>query len=238
MIFKIPPMMNCNHALTTASYHFLCDVEDPAGALAEVECGQRVPTNGDPSPVSFLSAPLLRAGNALMYHARTASHFTDFLNELSDNLKKSMARRICGERVYWEYFGVKHLHPSAFKLLPVIRVGNFDQIQIDELDFKILRAFEGDLGSNITNIARQLGGKTSTINYRLENLRKMGIIKRAVYWINPVISGMNCFRLHLVFRSLTKSIETVTIVPTLDLVKVQHFPVQFDLNSTSKTTDE
>ena len=41
---KFLPTMNSNHALTTASYHFLCDVEDPAGALAEVEYGRRVPT--------------------------------------------------------------------------------------------------------------------------------------------------------------------------------------------------
>ena len=55
---KYLPTMNSNHSLTTASYHFLCDVEDPAGALAEGEYGRRVPTKAAFLLFCSLDAPI------------------------------------------------------------------------------------------------------------------------------------------------------------------------------------
>ena len=212
------------------------------------------------------------------YFAKTAHDFTDFLHELSKNLGNTPAQRLCSERVYWEYSGVKHLCPTIPPLQPV-RMGDQGRIELDALDFKILLAFGGPEGNRTIRIAQQVGIPNTTVAYRLEKLREKNIIKRTVYWINPATSGAICFRLHIVFRHLTKAsetqlleycrghpnvltcirliggwdfdlrveapnaervgalayeirsrfsevIESVSIIPVLDFVKVDHFPIR------------
>lgn len=140
------------------------------------------------------------------YFAKTTQDFTEFLHELSGNVGNTMARRVCGERVYWEYSGVKHLCSTPPPARPV-RMGDQAAIQIDQLDFKILLAFSTPEGNRISSIAQKVGTASTTVAYRLDRLRDKQIIRNSVYWINPAATGASCFRLHIVFRSLTRSTE-------------------------------
>ncbi|MCB0334956.1 MAG: AsnC family transcriptional regulator [Bdellovibrionales bacterium] len=142
------------------------------------------------------------------YHT-SGQEYAHFLGELSEQMGSNITRRATLERVEWAYFGVKHISPDSTKYEEThinCPPGN-EIVDLDEIDYKVLRSYQKEDSDRITTIAREAGIPANTAAYRLERLKEKGVILKPHYWINPKVTGVNEFRLHVSLCSITTELN-------------------------------
>jgi len=78
---------------------------------------------------------------------------------------------------------------------------------IDIKNRKILYELDRNSRSSSSQIGKKVGLNKSVVEYRINRLKKRGIIFRFVTVINPFKLGYNCFRIYLKFKHTSPEIE-------------------------------
>ncbi len=101
------------------------------------------------------------------------------------------------------YYAPSYLLPNDLareKRENITLVGRGKRVEVDELDFKILKIISLNARMPITEISKKLNYSTRTINYKLKNLKKSGIIKGFRTVIDVSKLGFSIFRVNIFLR--------------------------------------
>jgi DNA-binding Lrp family transcriptional regulator len=80
-------------------------------------------------------------------------------------------------------------------------------VEIDELDHRILRLLSSTHFRSVTEIARMLGAKLSTVQYRLDRLRDNRVFVGTRYIANLPALGYQVFDIHVQTRGVSKAVK-------------------------------
>ena len=119
--------------------------------------------------------------------------------------------------------------------------------QLDELDKKLLTILQDDARTQSSAIARETGYNENTIRYRIDRLKKHGVIKEFTALLNPRAIGLPIAaimmittepnQLREVFQQLAILEETKHILQATgkhDLIVVAHYPDMKTMNDASQ----
>jgi DNA-binding Lrp family transcriptional regulator len=117
-----------------------------------------------------------------------------------------------------------------------IAVEEKQRSQLDDLDKRLLTILQDDARSSASEISRKTGYNENTIRYRIERLKKTGVIKEFTALLNPRMIGLPIAaimmittepnQLREVFEALAKLEETKHILQATgkhDLIVVAHY---------------
>lgn len=117
---------------------------------------------------------------------------------------------------------------------------------LDELDKKLVTILQVDARVSASEIARKTGHNENTIRYRIERLRKTGVVKEFTALLNPRMIGLPVAAIMMittepnqlkdVFEKLAALEETKHILQATgkhDLIVVAHYPNMEAMNSAS-----
>jgi len=118
---------------------------------------------------------------------------------------------------------------------------------LDELDKKILTILQDEARTSASEIARKTGFNENTIRYRIERLKKSGVIKEFTALLNPRMIGLPVAAIMMittqpnslkdVFETLAKLEETKHILQATgkhDLIVVAHYKDMNAMNEASQ----
>lgn len=136
--------------------------------------------------------------------ARDVDQVSCYLEQLGDNFGEIVAEKAIAVRHLYIGFGRKYLAGRRTK--PLVRLGPTQSMAtIDEVDHRILKALSRERVISHAKIAAQLGLPASTLHYRLNQLKRQGILLNAIYAITPTLFDMQSFRLLLYVKSLSQN---------------------------------
>jgi Lrp/AsnC family transcriptional regulator, leucine-responsive regulatory protein len=120
-------------------------------------------------------------------------------------------------------------------------------LQLDELDRKILMILQDDARISASEMSRQTGFNENTIRYRIDRLRKAGVIKEFTALLNPRMIGLPIAAIMMIttgpnqlreaFEQLAMLEETKHILQATgkhDLIVVAHYPSMSAMNEASQ----
>jgi DNA-binding Lrp family transcriptional regulator len=81
------------------------------------------------------------------------------------------------------------------------------RIEIDELDHAILQRLSKPVVRNVSDLARTLGAKLSTVQYRLDRLKQNRVIVGTRYFANLFRLGYHLFDIHVLTRGRSQSVR-------------------------------
>ncbi|MDG6998054.1 MAG: Lrp/AsnC family transcriptional regulator [Nitrososphaerota archaeon] len=118
---------------------------------------------------------------------------------------------------------------------------------LDDLDKKLVTILQDDARSSASEISRKTGYNENTIRYRIERLKKTGVIKEFTALLNPRMIGLPIAAIMMittepnqlrgVFESLAKLEETKHILQATgkhDLIVVAHYTDMEAMNTASQ----
>jgi Lrp/AsnC family transcriptional regulator len=98
-------------------------------------------------------------------------------------------------------FVPKFLSTRAYSLRAISYRTDAPPVSIDELDHNILRLMVAETFSSYGQVARTLGVAQSTVTYRIERLKREGVVLGEGYFIRRSdLVGMSSFRLHATLK--------------------------------------
>lgn len=80
-------------------------------------------------------------------------------------------------------------------------------VEINELDHAILRYLSGNPLGTTSHVARMLGAKLTTVQYRMERLRSQGIIVGSRFLIDPTRLGFQVFYIHVETHGVSDAVK-------------------------------
>jgi DNA-binding Lrp family transcriptional regulator len=124
-----------------------------------------------------------------------------FLEKVSAVFPDVFAEKVISPQLELTLFGPKYLgYPQLGRSW--IKWGVTDsQVVLDDLDHKILSNLEQSHYSSLSMFARQLSLPVSTVNWRVKQLEKRGVIVGFVHLINTSMLGMHTYKLLVSARS-------------------------------------
>jgi Lrp/AsnC family transcriptional regulator for asnA, asnC and gidA len=118
---------------------------------------------------------------------------------------------------------------------------------LDDLDKKLLTILQDDARVSASEISRKTGYNENTIRYRIERLKKSGVIKEFTALLNPRMIGLPFAAIMMittepnqlkeVFETLARLEETKHILQATgkhDLIVVAHYPSMDAMNAASQ----
>jgi Lrp/AsnC family transcriptional regulator, regulator for asnA, asnC and gidA len=118
---------------------------------------------------------------------------------------------------------------------------------LDDLDRKLLTILQDDARASASEISRKTGYNENTIRYRIERLKKSGVIKEFTALLNPRLIGLPFAAIMMitteqnqlrdVFERLSMLEETKHILQATgkhDLIVVAHYPTIAAMNEASQ----
>lgn len=118
---------------------------------------------------------------------------------------------------------------------------------LDDLDKKLLTILQDDARASASEISRKTGYNENTIRYRIERLKKSGVIKEFTALLNPRMIGLPFAAIMMittepnqlkdVFENLAQLEETKHILQATgkhDLIVVAHYPNMNAMNEASQ----
>jgi len=121
------------------------------------------------------------------------------------------------------------------------------QPALDELDRKLLTILQDNARESASEISRRTGYNENTIRYRIERLKKSGVIKEFTALLNPRLIGLPFAAIMMittepnqlkeVFENLAKLEETKHILQATgkhDLIVVAHYDSMSSMNEASQ----
>jgi DNA-binding Lrp family transcriptional regulator len=116
-------------------------------------------------------------------------------------------------------------------------------LQLDALDRKILMILQDDARIPASEMSRKIGFNENTIRYRIDRLRKAGVIKEFTALLNPRMIGLPIAAIMMIttepnqlreaFEQLSGLEETKHILQATgkhDLIVVAHYPSMSAMN--------
>ncbi len=91
-------------------------------------------------------------------------------------------------------------------------IGRENRVEIDDLDFKILKLISTNARMQMTEIAEKLKCTTRTVNYKLKKLIKTGVIKGFRVDIDISKLGYNIFRANIFLRDYNQRNKVVNYI--------------------------
>ena len=80
-------------------------------------------------------------------------------------------------------------------------------VEIDELDHRILRHLSGRHHKSVADVARELGSKLTTVQYRIDRLRENRVIVGTRFIANLPALGYQVFDIHVQTRGVSKAVK-------------------------------
>ncbi len=118
---------------------------------------------------------------------------------------------------------------------------------LDDLDKKLITILQDDARASASEISRKTGYNENTIRYRIERLKKSGVVKEFTALLNPRMIGLPVAaimmittepnKLKAVFERLAKLEETKHILQATgkhDLIVVAHYTNMEAMNDASQ----
>lgn len=118
---------------------------------------------------------------------------------------------------------------------------------LDDLDKKLITILQDDARASASEISRRTGYNENTIRYRIERLKKSGVVKEFTALLNPRMIGLPVAAIMMittepnqlkdVFERLAKLEETKHILQATgkhDLIVVAHYPDMEAMNDASQ----
>jgi Lrp/AsnC family transcriptional regulator for asnA, asnC and gidA len=120
-------------------------------------------------------------------------------------------------------------------------------LPLDDLDKKLITILQDDARTSASEISRKTGYNENTIRYRIERLKKSGVVKEFTALLNPRMIGLPIAAIMMittepnqlkeVFESLSGLEETKHILQATgrhDLIVVAHYPNMDAMNNASQ----
>lgn len=141
---------------------------------------------------------------ALTFLAKDPCEMIDFFAQVQPPAKGFFANRTIGIAGEWSVFSPNFL-ASDIKAREHITLSARNRLneQLDETDERLLMAMAMAPASSISSLARILGMRTNTLQYRVEKLTTMNIIKGRIYLLNCERLGIQIFRVMIIERTLS-----------------------------------
>lgn len=77
-------------------------------------------------------------------------------------------------------------------------------VQLDETDERILMTMARNPGGSVSGFARTLGMSKSSVQYRVEKLTAIGVIRGQIYLLNSDRLGIQIYRVMIIERTLSQ----------------------------------
>lgn len=113
------------------------------------------------------------------------------------------------------YYAPSYLLKNNFdyeKREKITLVGREKRVEIDELDFKILRLISLNARMQITDIAEKIKCTTRTVTYKLKNLLQSGVIQGFRSDIDISKLGYNIFRVNIFLRDYNQRNKIINYI--------------------------
>lgn len=104
--------------------------------------------------------------------------------ELSDRFGPVFEQKLISTESCFNYYGVKYLGKSSIPVPPLIIEGGTKTVALDQLDRKLLQAMSLGMADSSLALSRMLKVPNSTINYRLQKMKKERILVSMAYSLN------------------------------------------------------
>jgi DNA-binding Lrp family transcriptional regulator len=122
-----------------------------------------------------------------------------FLEEMTASNGVRIVDKAVATRLEYRAFRARYLSAHKSTIEEIVTFGREGMVRIDELDHAVLVALSDMRYRSDSELARSLKVPASTVQYRIERLRRLGIIKGFMYRLNLERIGFGFFRL-LVFE--------------------------------------
>lgn len=94
----------------------------------------------------------------------------------------------------------------------VTLVGRGKRVEIDDMDFKILRLISSDARMQMTDIAEKLTSTTHTIKYKIKKLKQLGVIQGFRTDIDISKLGYHIFRVNIFLKDYKQRSEIINYI--------------------------
>lgn len=135
------------------------------------------------------------------YLAKNPSELRDFFSELEQKFSGFVFSKAVTLRYSFYGFGRKYL--GLKKVSPIIELNSRAGTQkLDEVDHKLCQSIGNREFSTLRDLARTLSISSSTLEYRVNALKRSGLLNGFIYAVDTKQFGMNLLRLLIFTRSL------------------------------------
>ncbi|MFN4894638.1 MAG: winged helix-turn-helix transcriptional regulator [Pseudomonadota bacterium] len=157
--------------------------------------------------VSYIEQTSGRFEYRLSVIARNPFEINSLFCEIGERFPQALAeRRLLLTESLVDY-SLRFLAPQL-KGRRAVGFGNRrERIDLDELDHAVLQKLSRPGVRNVTDLARALGAKASTVQYRLDRLKQGGVIVGTRYFPNLFKLGYHLFDIHVQTKGLSQSIK-------------------------------
>jgi DNA-binding Lrp family transcriptional regulator len=132
----------------------------------------------------------------VVIYARTAHQATQVFERLTSEVGPLLIEKRIGTLLRFTSFLPKFLSTRSYPLRALSYTTDVQPVAIDELDHKILRTIITATFTSYGQVARALGIAQSTLTYRIDKLKREGLILGEGYLIRRSdLVGMSSFRL-------------------------------------------
>lgn len=169
-----------------------------------------------PEVIAFLSdsprvSYLSQTSGEFQFHMDIIAGDPFDLTEFLDNLAQRFGGIFADKRISV----IESLIDYPFKFLgshqkttKTLGFGNRERIvEINELDHSILRHLSGNCLATTSQLARILGAKLTTVQYRLERLRTHGVIVGSRFLVDTTRLGFQLFYLHVETHGVSNALK-------------------------------
>lgn len=118
--------------------------------------------------------------------------------ESGSHFEKSFALRLD-----WTIYPPSYLVGDIKKRKMVTTSSRHPRVALDDIDRKVLRTLSANPTKTVAEVSRLAGMNTSSVAYRVEQLRKKGVLRTQRYLLNVDKLGFNGHRLIIVDRGLS-----------------------------------
>lgn len=139
--------------------------------------------------------------------ASSFSELDAYLRSFSNRFKGAFAERELLPVLGHSLLGTQALAPGTKRQAPIEWFESDKRVEIDQASGKILFNFCNRSVRSIAELARQVKMPAATVEYRLKQMEKSGLIKGYFDAFDPVDLGMFPFNIFFSFRSITDEID-------------------------------
>jgi DNA-binding Lrp family transcriptional regulator len=133
---------------------------------------------------------------------RNVDEVVAFLDDLGRRFGEMFYEKQIAMRYCYTGFGRKYL--TGRKAGRLVTLGPVQKIAaLDDLDHRILKTLCRKHSPSYADVARELAMAQTTLHYRIEKLKKQGVLADAIYALTPQLFGWESFRLLIYARSVS-----------------------------------
>lgn len=140
--------------------------------------------------------------------ARNVAEVNSFLSVLIERCGGCFFEKSFALPVSWTMFRCKYLSSHETSITSLSGGGVREEVQIDELDHRILQDLSNNRLVARTKMAKNLGIPATTLEYRIKRLEKIGVIAGYAYRVNPQLFGSQTFVLMIYAKAPTTDLTS------------------------------